>query len=404
MSELSCNGDAEQTKKLHEKVVKQIEYYFGDMNLMRDKFMKEKIQEDDGWITIETMLKFNRLKQLTAEPKVICEALKQLSSLMEVSENGEKIRRNPSKPLPGDTKERRDEIASRSIYAKGFPLDSTLDDLMAFFEKYGSVENVYLKRDFTKKTFKGSVFVVFNQKEDAEKFIKEEETKYNDVLLASKLFKAFLILICMDSIDILFLHYSKEVGEKEDNKEEKDDENEVLLKTKQQMTKNAVIHLKGMNPETNREEIKQFFAPHGDVGWVDFDKGVTEGYLRLREPNSAAPTLEKAKAAGDGKIIIHETEIEVRVVEGDEEVEYWKKMYRDIAEKQDKRKKGGGRSGGRGGGRGGRNQRGGRRTRGGPQGKRRQNKKNEGEGGDSDNEEADDDDEPRTKVSKTEAD
>lgn len=42
-------------------------------------------------------------------------------------------------------------------------------------------------------------------------------------------------------------------------------------------------------------------------------------------------------------------------------------MFKDIAEKQDRRKKGGGGRGGRGGGRGGRNQRGGRSNRGGPQ-------------------------------------
>lgn len=28
----------------------KFQYYFGDMNLMRDKFLKEKMQEDDGCI------------------------------------------------------------------------------------------------------------------------------------------------------------------------------------------------------------------------------------------------------------------------------------------------------------------------------------------------------------------
>lgn len=38
------------------------QYYFGDHNLPRDKFLKEQIQLDDGWVTLETMLKFNRYK------------------------------------------------------------------------------------------------------------------------------------------------------------------------------------------------------------------------------------------------------------------------------------------------------------------------------------------------------
>ncbi|KAH9498814.1 hypothetical protein Btru_005215 [Bulinus truncatus] len=394
MSEPSSNGDAEQSKKLNEKVVKQIEYYFGDINLMRDKFLKEKIQEDDGWVTVETMLKFNRLKQITDDPKIICQALQDSSELLEVNESGDKIRRRTDKPLPGDTKERRDEINDRSVYAKGFPLDSKLDDLMAFFESYGGTENVFMKKDFHKKTFKGSVFVVFKKKEDAEKFIAEAETKFNDSLLESKKFKADYF---KDK-----LNARKTKGNKKEDKSKdeavKNAEEEETEKARQQMTRNAVLFLKGMDPETSREEIKSFFSPHGDVGWIDFDKGSTEGYLRLKEPNSAAPTLEKAKAAGDGKIIIREKELEVRVVEGDEELEYWKKMFRDIAEKHDKKKKGGR----GGGGRGGKNPRGGRRTRGGPQGKRKQNRREDGDG-DSDAED-NDRDEPKSKTQKTDGD
>lgn len=37
-----------------------LQYYFGDHNLPRDKFLKEQMQQDDGWVTLETMLKFNR--------------------------------------------------------------------------------------------------------------------------------------------------------------------------------------------------------------------------------------------------------------------------------------------------------------------------------------------------------
>ncbi|XP_059139256.1 lupus La protein-like [Physella acuta] len=394
MTDVNTNGDGGDAvpKVLAEKIIKQIEYYFGDVNLMKDKFLKEKVQEDDGWVTIKTLLTFNRLKQLTEDPKVIFEALKKSTNqIVEVNEEGEKIRRNPSKPLPGDTKERRDEITARSIYAKTFPLDVQLDDLMVFFEKYGSVENIFMKKDFHKKTFKGSVFVLFHNKDDAEKFIAEENTKYNDTEILVKMFKA---------------DYFKEKGRKGKGKKdgdnaqkgkeelEKEKEEEEEEKAKQQMTRNAVLHLKGMDPETTREEIKKFFSPHGDVGWVDFDKGVTEGYLRLKEPNSAAPTLEKAKAAGEGKIVIHNAELEVRVVDGDEELEYWKKMFKDIAEKQDKRKKGGGGRGGRGGGR---NQRGGRNNRGGPQGKRRQNRKND----DEEDGDADGDEGPEAKLQKT---
>lgn len=37
------------------------QYYFGDRNLPRDKFMQGMLKENkDGWIPVETMLKFNK--------------------------------------------------------------------------------------------------------------------------------------------------------------------------------------------------------------------------------------------------------------------------------------------------------------------------------------------------------
>ncbi|CAN8023691.1 unnamed protein product [Ixodes persulcatus] len=47
---------------LDAKIIKQIEYYFGDFNLPRDKFLREKVKLDEGWVPIETLLTFNRLK------------------------------------------------------------------------------------------------------------------------------------------------------------------------------------------------------------------------------------------------------------------------------------------------------------------------------------------------------
>ena len=37
-----------------------LQYYFGDFNLPRDKFLKEQIKLDEGWVPLEIMIKFNR--------------------------------------------------------------------------------------------------------------------------------------------------------------------------------------------------------------------------------------------------------------------------------------------------------------------------------------------------------
>ena len=55
---------------LEGKIVRQVEHYFGDYNLPRDKFLKETIKSDDGWVSMEIMLKFQRLSSLSQDAKV----------------------------------------------------------------------------------------------------------------------------------------------------------------------------------------------------------------------------------------------------------------------------------------------------------------------------------------------
>ncbi|KAK2100750.1 Eukaryotic translation initiation factor 3 subunit K [Saguinus oedipus] len=89
------NGDNEKMAALGAKICHQTENlnYFGDFNLPRDKFLKEQIKLDEGWVPLEIMIKFNRLNRLTTDFNVIVEALsKSKAELMEISEDKTKIR------------------------------------------------------------------------------------------------------------------------------------------------------------------------------------------------------------------------------------------------------------------------------------------------------------------------
>ena len=117
------NGDNEKMAALEAKICHQIEYYFGDFNLPRDKFLKEQIKLDEGWVPLEIMIKFNRLNRLTTDFNVIVEALsKSKAELMEISEDKTKIRRSPTKPLPEVTDEYKNDVKNRSVYIVSGPL------------------------------------------------------------------------------------------------------------------------------------------------------------------------------------------------------------------------------------------------------------------------------------------
>ncbi|XP_053568810.1 lupus La protein [Bombina bombina] len=174
------NGDKEQISDLETKICQQIEYYFGDHNLPRDKFLKEQITLDDGWVSLETMIKFNRLSKLTTDFKIIINALKKSKSeLLEINEEKCKIRRSAERPLPEATEEYKNAIKNRSVYVKGFPTDTSLDDVKTWLETGVSIENIQMRRTL-QKVFKGSIFVVFDTEESAKAFLENKNRKFKD--------------------------------------------------------------------------------------------------------------------------------------------------------------------------------------------------------------------------------
>jgi len=63
---------------LEQKIIRQIEYYFSDVNMIRDKFLKNEITKDDGWIPLSVLITFKRLQSLTTNFKTIMNALKKI--------------------------------------------------------------------------------------------------------------------------------------------------------------------------------------------------------------------------------------------------------------------------------------------------------------------------------------
>lgn len=190
-AEPSIVPTSKATKDLQAQIVRQIEYYFGDANLARDKFLSEEITKDNGWITLELLLKFKRLQVLTTDPEVVCAALDTSEEgLIQISEDRTKIRRHPDRPLPEQNEETRKECITRTAYVKGFPLDSEMSALIEFFDDYEKVVNIVMRKYLDKPTkeyrFKGSVFVTFQKREQCEAFLNNEDLKFKDSVLERK--------------------------------------------------------------------------------------------------------------------------------------------------------------------------------------------------------------------------
>mgnify|MGYP003365204826 CR=1 FL=1 len=164
------------------QILNQVEFYFSDSNLLNDRFLFTTQNANDGWVPIQTISQFERMKKYRPIETIV-EALRKSQELLEVSENGEMVRRKI--PLPKNYNEIQLNINKRSVFVEKLPTDATLDQLLEFFRTIAPVNQVRMKKGKDKK-FNGSCIVEFRNAEDAEKLVAqqaESKTKYGETEL-----------------------------------------------------------------------------------------------------------------------------------------------------------------------------------------------------------------------------
>ncbi|XP_051021596.1 la-related protein 7 [Acomys russatus] len=154
-----------RVKQVLADIAKQVDFWFGDANLHKDRFLREQIEKSrDGYVDISLLVSFNKMKKLTTDGKLIARALKS-SSVVELDLEGTRIRRK--KPLG----ERPKDEEERTVYVELLPKDVTHSWIERVFGKCGNV--VYISIPHYKSTGdpKGFAFVEFETKEQAAKAI-----------------------------------------------------------------------------------------------------------------------------------------------------------------------------------------------------------------------------------------
>lgn len=177
------------------KLRKQVDYYFSDSNFPRDKFLRQKSEEDeDGYVDISVLLTFNRLKVLGATVDEISRAAS-TSKIVVLDDSKKRLRRKD--PLPDANLWK-----TRSLYAKGWTAGSefpSIDTLISLFSPSGEV--LMVKRRFWNdddgKHFKGSIFIEFATPEMAERAAAEEYSiQVKDAESGKMVDKKLIALMC----------------------------------------------------------------------------------------------------------------------------------------------------------------------------------------------------------------
>ncbi|XP_053673487.1 la-related protein 7 [Anopheles nili] len=145
----------------------QMEFYFSDANLTKDRYLGQLVR-NDPFIPLEEFLKFNKIKALTTNADDIANSIKN-SNLIELSEDRTKVRRKTELTV----KENCEEC---TIYVESLPPKANHDWVRNVFSGYGKVAYVSLPKFKHSRKIKEFGFIEFEEESSVQKALKAFET------------------------------------------------------------------------------------------------------------------------------------------------------------------------------------------------------------------------------------
>lgn len=342
----------------------QVEYYFSDANLPRDKFLKSKVDETvDGYVPLAVLVTFKKLMALNATPAALAAAVTPSTALV-LDDTRALVRRATPLPPPDKIPDWR----TRSVYVRGWKpntIEPTVETVREAFSPYGTVTSVRVRRwmaDDKKRHFRGSVFVEFDADEAADRVLAEDnhtiqvavaDTLVDTTKMAAEAPPAAsaaapnagstatdapagpemeTITLTVMSIDA---HAKKKAAERAERVEKMKARAEArkgaarggaeggtaAAVPARELTPGMVVRLTGLPAMATREDLKEAFETFGKVAWVDYNKGDAAGHLRFDTPGAAAA----AAAATPAPTVVGAVPA-LSLLTGDPEVAYWTEL------------------------------------------------------------------------------
>lgn len=120
--------EAKDNPKLTEDLKKQVEFYLCDDNLKKDKFFNDAMAGKKGYLPLDTIMKCNKIKNITQDRAKLVEAIKS-SDKLELNAEGDGVGRKGNPPLPqlirtGKRKKEEEDEKENPEYLKEQDLDN----------------------------------------------------------------------------------------------------------------------------------------------------------------------------------------------------------------------------------------------------------------------------------------
>jgi RNA recognition motif-containing protein len=286
---LGKKTDRESSNK---KLLTQLEFYFSDENLINDKFMKRLITDDnEKGIEIQTILKFNKIKNLIGSDEKAMKKIKKvipLSNKIKLNANKTKILRiNKFDPNTNLIK----NVDDRTIYVENIPNNVTHETLKTLFSREGRVVNVSIPKN-KDKTGKGFAFITYEKTEEGEKAIKTLNNVIPNEFLkwgTGHDIKALKIISKSSWLEMKeeFKKIKKEL--QEDNMDIF--ANCLFGSNKSNLQKGCLIRLINVPKNKNKNDIKILVSHYIEPAYVDMDNN--DCIVRFTQPELADLFLNK---------------------------------------------------------------------------------------------------------------
>jgi len=127
---------------LCEKIVTQVEFYFSDANITKDKFLLKHVKRNkEGFVSLKLISSFKRVKNLTKDWRQVAEAIERKAGRLEVNDLKTKVRRLDALPEYDET------TPSRTVVALNLPLERpTIEAVGGIFSACGDIVLVRILR------------------------------------------------------------------------------------------------------------------------------------------------------------------------------------------------------------------------------------------------------------------
>eukprot|EP00007_Cunea_sp_BSH-02190019_P006498 CAMPEP_0174240878 /NCGR_PEP_ID=MMETSP0417-20130205/20985_1 /TAXON_ID=242541 /ORGANISM="Mayorella sp, Strain BSH-02190019" /LENGTH=462 /DNA_ID=CAMNT_0015320043 /DNA_START=31 /DNA_END=1419 /DNA_ORIENTATION=+ len=292
-----------QQEKLKE-ISELLQFYFGDANLTRDGFLRNRItSSSDGWVDLDLLLTFNKLRSLTTLAEEVASAVLAFpSELIELSEDHTKIHRRVSLPSSDDS-------TDRSVYVCSVPSDMTQFQLREWFSTCGKVLFVSLPLDKATGRVRGFAFVEFETVEAAQKAVetmhRQKEFKKIGVIPKAK-----------------WLEQRKERNARSHPPQRAHKKHHTSAEPRGELVfqPGVIVQLTNIAPNVPRTVVREFANHFGTVKYVDYTRNLPEGYFRFERADEAARCVQ---TINEGKLVLGTTSPHAELLTGDEEKAYW---------------------------------------------------------------------------------